>query len=87
MAEDPLIAVILVTVIDMIGYYPTFRKSYLRPYEQMIFVHLIDSVKYAVLLLALESVSLTTSLYPLSIVIASTALSLMIAVRGRQLAA
>jgi hypothetical protein len=85
-ARDPLVAILLVSLIDVIGYYPTFRKSYHKPHEELLFTHLIGSLKYIFALLALGSWSLTTWLYPVSIIAANMALVFMLMIRRKQLA-
>jgi hypothetical protein len=62
--DNPLIAVVLVTAADGFGFYPTFRKSYLRPYEETSVMYLLDMLKFAPALLAMSEYSLTAVLYP-----------------------
>lgn len=38
--SNPLWAVIILTVVDTLGYIPTIRKSYIRPYEESAFFSL-----------------------------------------------
>ena len=69
LTNNPLVAIILVTIIDALGFIPTFTKSYARPSEETIFTYQMSSLKYVIGLFALESYSLVTVLYPLSLVI------------------
>lgn len=61
---DPLGAVVLVTVIDGIGYYPTWRKARLKPHQEAASVFLLSGVMCLMRLFAVEHYSLTTALYP-----------------------
>ncbi len=67
--QDALWAVVLVTVIDAVGFYPTWRKSWHRPHEEMAFQFLTGTVKWIPVLFALENFNWTTALYPASLVV------------------
>ena len=78
---SPLIAVIWVTGIDALGYYPTFRKSYRRPKEEMAFSYVISNVKHIASLFAMTTYSLTTVFYPAVLFVMNSALIFMLIVR------
>jgi uncharacterized membrane protein SpoIIM required for sporulation len=61
--SDPLWSVLLVTGIDAIAYYPTFRKSYSKPDEELAFKYVLTVVRYLLSLMALEHYSVVTSVY------------------------
>ena len=61
--SDPLWSVLLVTAIDAIAYYPTFRKSYAKPDEELAFKYVLTVVRYLLSLLALEHYTVVTSIY------------------------
>lgn len=72
--DDPLGSVILISVIDVLGYIPTIRKSYHKPYEELMFTHVTGTLKYVFALLAMENWTLTTWLYPAAICSANVVL-------------
>jgi len=59
-AKDPTIAVVFLTLTDVIGYFPTYRKGYYKPDEETISLFLIGAINFIVSLFALESFSLAT---------------------------
>jgi hypothetical protein len=61
--SDPLWSVLLVTGIDAIAYYPTFRKSYAKPDEELAFKYVLTVIRYLFSLLALEHYTVVTSVY------------------------
>ena len=67
--QNPLWAAIWVTGIDSLGYIPTIRKSWLKPYEEMVTTHLISAFKHVAVLLAVEAVSPTTTIYSIGMVV------------------
>jgi hypothetical protein len=82
--RDPLWAVLMAIAIDALAYYPTFRKSYGKPYEESVFLYNVDIVKWIVALCALGSRSATTMLYPLFLIASDAALVVMILRRRAQ---
>ena len=78
LTRDPLWAVLLATVIDAMAYYPTFRKSYGKPYEENTLTYSIDVIKWVVAFFALGNYSATTLIYPMFCLSANTLLVVMI---------
>lgn len=62
--KDPLWSVLLVIAIDAMAFYPTFRKSWNKPHEEVVQSYLLSGIKFALGVIALEQLSLTTALYP-----------------------
>ena len=70
--KNPLWSVIIVVGIDTIGYIPTVRKSWTKPYEESALSWTLTIPVYILTILALESYSTTTYLYPLTFTIVNT---------------
>ncbi|MFH1159283.1 MAG: hypothetical protein V1721_10475 [Pseudomonadota bacterium] len=83
--KDPLYAVILITVIDALGFYPTYRKSWNKPQEEPPLPWTLGAFKYVVALFALEKFNWTTALYPASLVLMNGVFAVMIVWRKRVL--
>jgi hypothetical protein len=83
--DNPLTAVLIATLIDLAAYYPTFRKSYIRPQEEMIFSYAVSNVKHIASIAALAVYSLTTVFYPAVLLAANTALIIMLVWRRREI--
>jgi hypothetical protein len=66
--NDPLYAVILLVAIEAIAFYPTFRKSWLKPGEETISNYNIGIIQSALSLLALQNYTALTMLYASSII-------------------
>jgi hypothetical protein len=81
--SNPMWAVILLTTIDLLGFGPTIRKAYDRPYEESVLFIFLFFLRNTFALLALESYSLTTVLFPLSICIVCLVLTVLITYRRR----
>lgn len=80
---DPLWAVVILTLIDTLGFGPTFRKAYWNPFEEQIALYAVISARNVVALAALEHYSLTTVLFPALMTLVCAVLILMILARRR----
>lgn len=82
-SSDALLAVILLTTIDLLGFGPTFTKAYKHPNEESILFYGIFAIRNIVVILALENYSLITLLFPSLITIACVLLIYMIIYRRK----
>jgi hypothetical protein len=76
---------VLVCLTDIFAILPTFRKAYLKPYEENAFSFAIDEVKFVLELIALGSFNLTTALFPIVILINDSLLVGMILIRRKKI--
>jgi len=82
--SNPLTAVILITLIDALGFYPTFRKSYHKPHQETAITFAISGLKFVVAIIALENLTLVTWLYPASLVLMNGIFVIMLLIRRKQ---
>lgn len=85
--NSPVFSIILITFIDFLGFIPTIRKSFNKPGEETIIHYVLAGLKFALAIIALEKYSLTTWLYPASLVLGNLFFVPMLIIRRRQLAA
>lgn len=83
--NDPLLSIIIITVVDFLGFIPTIRKSYNKPYEETLVHYVFAGLKFVLAIFALENYSLTTWLYPASLVAANLLFVPMLIIRRRQI--
>ena len=86
LTNDPLAAIVLVTLTDALASVPTFRKSYMRPYEETPAIYAIGVVAFSLGLLGLTSFTLTTALFPSYVIVANLALVTILIIRRKTLA-
>lgn len=84
LTHNPLWAVILGTLIDALAYYPTYRKSFHKPWEENVLLYALGIFQWGISIAALGEFSATTLIYPIFCVAANTPLVLMIVWRRRQ---
>ncbi|MCP4125739.1 MAG: hypothetical protein GY753_01590 [Gammaproteobacteria bacterium] len=81
LTSDPLWAVVVLTIVDVLGFGPTIRKSYDHPFSESLLFFSIFTARNLFVIMALENYSVTTVLFPSVIAIACILLMMMIAYR------
>ena len=61
--KSPL-AVIILTLVDALGFGPTIRKSYHNPYSESLLFFILLTIRNLIVIPALEKYSITTVLFP-----------------------
>ncbi len=72
--SNTLIAVILMTFVDIIGYIPTFRKIYNNPFEENLLVFNISTLRNILIIMSMQHYSIITIIFPITICVANTIL-------------
>lgn len=67
LTATPLSAVIVLTAVDLLGFGPSVRKAYDRPYEENAVFFTLGAVRNGFVVLALENYSWTTVLFPAAV--------------------
>ena len=61
--SNPLWTALILTIVDSIGFIPTFKKSYNYPWEEHIGFYLLISVKNLFSIVAMENYTITTTIF------------------------
>ncbi|PZP54446.1 MAG: hypothetical protein DI586_09920 [Micavibrio aeruginosavorus] len=77
LTDDPLWSVIMISLIDVVGFYPTIRKTWKKPYEENLLAYYFANAKLLLSVIALERFSIVTALYPIVIVVTNCAFLVM----------
>lgn len=85
LTQNPLWSVILISLIDVVAFIPTFRKSWSKPHEETLETYVLIGISFLISLFALEKVALTTVLYPGVLIAVNLAFIAMVAVRRQRL--
>ncbi len=62
--KEPLLSVSLISVIAILGFFPTFRKSFIKPKEETILTYALNVPKFAFALSALDNLSIVDLFIP-----------------------
>ncbi|MBI1326857.1 MAG: hypothetical protein GC136_04355 [Alphaproteobacteria bacterium] len=71
LTNSPLWSVLLVTAIDVAGFYPTVRKSWHKPQEENALSYVLFAVVYFLSITGLQNYNFTTLFYPVVMVAAT----------------
>ena len=85
LTDNPLTAVIIATMADMLGYIPTWRKAYVKPFEESAGGFALAGSRSAFGLLALAAFNPTTVIHPLFVLIGDCITASLIYLRQQQL--
>ena len=82
LTNTPVFSVILITIVDYCGgFFPTFRKSYSKPWEESASMFILSALKYTAAFFALSTYSVSTALYVGALIPINVALAGMIVIR------
>ncbi len=81
--DNPLLAVICVAIADALGFVPTFRKAFYKPYEETLIEYALSALKWIITIPALGALNLTTWLYPASLIVTNSVFVTMVLVRRK----
>jgi len=81
--NNPLWAVVLAILVDVLAYSMTFRKAYHKPYEETMIYFILATVATIISLPALEVYNLVTWLYPVYLVVYNSVFITMLFIRRK----
>jgi len=83
LVSQPVVAVVLLSSIDMLGFLPTIRKSWHAPDSETLSTYVMNTFRFTLALVALQHYTLVTSLYPLTWLFANGAFAALLVLRRR----
>jgi hypothetical protein len=83
--KNPLWAVVVLTIVDSIGFIPTARKVYHAPYSEPLSFIILFLIRNILVILALEHYSVTTVLFPAVIAMDCLLLIILIMLRRHKI--
>jgi hypothetical protein len=85
--SSPLLAVVVLTTVDVLGFGPTVRKVYSFPHSESLLFFALFAARNILVIMALETYSYTTVLFPAVIATACMSLMAIVTYRRRAIAA
>ena len=81
--DSPLYAILLVVFIDIVGYGPTVRKTYVNPESERMLPWLLGAGNHLFAILALQRLSILTVAYPAALGLGNLAVAITRFIRTR----
>lgn len=82
-SNDPLLGAILLTIVLVLGFLPTYKKSITSPGQETISLFAIAAIKQAVGIAALSAYNVLTLLFPIAVLVANMGIVLLLVFRRR----
>jgi hypothetical protein len=83
--REPNLVAALITLIDALGYGPTFVRGWSQPQKDSVASFALNAVKFVPSLMAMDPITFATSFYPAALLVLNTAVSAMLIMRRRAL--
>lgn len=64
LADQPLLSVLLLCVVELLAFVPTVRKTWNKPYSETMSSYVMNTVRFSLAVAALNHYSFLTALYP-----------------------
>lgn len=85
-AKQPLISALLITFVDFLGFVPTVRKSWKKPFSETPYFYAINTLRFVLAIVALQEYSIITIIYPGVWLVANGLFTTMLLVRRKAIA-
>jgi predicted small integral membrane protein len=85
LVKEPTGSVVILCVVNLFGTMPTLCKSYKYPQEESAVAFSLNGFKFVVAILALQSYSIATWLFPLTVSVGNAAIISVLLMRRKQL--
>jgi hypothetical protein len=83
-AKQPVLSALLTTLIDVLGFAPTIRKSWHNPHSETLSFYYLNSLRFALGIFALQQYSIVTAVYPITWFFANGLFALLLLFRRKQ---
>lgn len=80
-AKQPILSAVLTTLTDLLGFMPTIRKSWNKPWSETLSFYWANTFRFGLAMFALNRYTVMTALYPLAWLLANGLFALMLMIR------
>lgn len=78
LTKDPTLSVVILTIIDVLAFIPTIRKTYKNPKSETLSSYILHAIRHSLSILALANYNLATYIYPTSLAVMNVVVLLTI---------
>ncbi len=83
-AKQPLTAILLACATDLLAFLPTVRKSWNKPFSETLSLYQLNTLRFAIALLALDQFTFINAVWPAMWAIANGLFAVMLITRRQQ---
>ena len=81
--KQPVWSIILIVSVDILGFVPTIRKSWNKPYSETLFTYELNTIRHALSIFALQQFNILTLLFPIAWTLANLLFCILLVVRRK----
>ena len=82
--KDPTSSVIIAVTIDLIGFIPTYRKTWENPKSETRLLYACNVIRHMFTLIAIRHYNVATVLHSIAMIITNTGMTMIITFKGRK---
>lgn len=82
-AKQPVVSAILTTVTDLLGFMPTIRKTWNKPWSETLSFYWANTFRFGLAMFALNRYTIMTAFYPIAWLLANGSFAVMLMVRRK----
>ncbi len=82
--NEPLLSVVIVSIIDILAFWPTIRKSFSFPYQETMSSQIMSTAKHFLTIAALQNYNIVTVLFPATLAITNVIFVFELVIRRNQ---
>lgn len=82
-AKQPVLSVVLLVLIDLLGFIPTVRKTWNKPFSETLFTWKLNAFRHGLSIFALLQYNILTFIYPVAWTTACILFSIMLVTRRK----
>ena len=83
LSADPFLAVVTVTLADVIVMLPTLRKGWIRPHQETLSTFCLTAIRHVLAVIAMREHSVLTTLYPAALIASNITFVLIVLLARR----
>ena len=84
-AKQPVLSAVLTTLIDLLGFGPTIRKSWRKPFTETLSFYYLNTFRFGLAVISLSRYTIITALYPVAWLFANGLFAAVLLIRRKQL--
>ena len=83
--KQPVWSIILIVLVDILGFAPTIRKSWNKPHSETLFLYQMSALRHGLAIFSLEKFNILTLLNPVTWTLANGLFAILLIVRRKKL--
>jgi len=84
-AKQPVLSAVLATIVDLLGFAPTIRKSWNKPYSETVSFYALNAFRFGLAVAAVQHYSIVTTFYPAAWMLGNGGFAVLLLIRRKRI--